>query len=250
MNETVLVTGGASGIGLAVIEAVVEAGWRGIVADRDEQNLAEVRAVLGRADNLVRIERLDVTDEAAVVDRVARCEVEFGPITGVVNSAGIGAVAPALETSLELFRRILDVNVLGSFVVARETARRMRQRGRGSIVNIGSVSGLLGNAGRVAYGASKGAVATMTQVMAVELAPHGIRVNAIAPGSTETPLVRAVHSELARATWNARTPQGRYGEPSEIAQAAMFLLDPVRSGYITGQTIAVDGGFTAAGVLS
>jgi NAD(P)-dependent dehydrogenase (short-subunit alcohol dehydrogenase family) len=248
-TETVLVTGGASGIGVAVVEAALERGWRAIVADRDEQSLVECRAALGQSEDAVRIEQLDVADEAAVVDCVARCDAELGRITGVVNSAGIGAVVPALETSLDLFRRILEVSLLGSFVVSREAGWGIQQRGVGSIVNITSVSGLLGNAGRVAYGASKGAVVTMTQVMAVELAPHGIRVNAIAPGSVETPLVRAHHSAQARASWNARTPQGRYGEPSEIAQAAIFLLDRTLSGYLTGQTIAVDGGFMGAGVL-
>jgi len=249
MQETILVTGGASGIGLAVVEAVLEKGWRAIVADRDEASLDRGRAALAQAGGRVRFEPLDVADEAAVVQAVARCEAEFGPITGLVNSAGIARDLPALETSADLFRRILDVNLIGSFVVSREVAKHMSGRGAGAIVNIASVSGLRGNVGRVAYGASKGGVITMTQVMAVELAPSGIRVNAVAPGPIDTPLVREVHTEEIRAEWLATVPQGRYGTPSDIASAALYLLDGTQSGFVTGQTLSVDGGFTAAGLI-
>jgi NAD(P)-dependent dehydrogenase (short-subunit alcohol dehydrogenase family) len=192
--------------------------------------------------------QLDITDEAAVVHAIERCEANFGLITGLVNSAGIARDLPSLETSADLFRKILDVNVVGSFVVSREIAKRMCERHAGVIVNIASVSGIRGNVGRVAYGASKGGLITMTQVMAVELASSGVRVNAIAPGPIETPLVREVHTDQIRAEWIAKVPQGRYGKPSEIASTAIFLLDHTTSGFVTGQTICVDGGFTAAGL--
>jgi NAD(P)-dependent dehydrogenase (short-subunit alcohol dehydrogenase family) len=248
-QETVFVTGGASGIGLAIVEAVLAKGWRAVVADRDERSLDRGRTALASSGDLVRFEALDIADEAAVVRSVATCEAEFGPITGLVNSAGIARDIPSLETGADLFRTILEVNLVGSFVVSREIALRMRERGAGSIVNIASVSGIRGNVGRVAYGASKGGVITMTQVMAVELAPLGIRVNAIAPGPIETPLVREVHTDQVRAGWLATVPQGRYGQPSDIAGAAMFLLDSAQSGFVTGQTICVDGGFTAGGLM-
>ncbi|WP_262271169.1 SDR family NAD(P)-dependent oxidoreductase [Microvirga yunnanensis] len=248
--QTVLVTGGASGIGLAVVEAILAEGWRAIVADLEQKSLDRCREALSPANNWVRFERMDVADEEGVVRTIAACEAEFGPITGVVNSAGIGRDVPALDTSVDLFRRMLEVNLIGSFVVSREAAKRMRDRGSGSIVNIASVSGLVGNKGRVAYGASKGGVITMTKVMAVELASLGIRVNAIAPGPIETPLVQEVHTPDVRAAWMTTVPQRRYGSPDEIAGAAAFLLDPRKSSYITGQTICVDGGFSIAGILA
>jgi NAD(P)-dependent dehydrogenase (short-subunit alcohol dehydrogenase family) len=238
-QQTVLVTGGASGIGLAVVEAALAAGWRVAAVDLQRAALTHER---------LRCEQLDVTDEAAVVRALAAIEAEFGPLAGVVNSAGIGRDVPALDTGADLFRRILDVNLVGSFVVAREAARLMRPRGQGSIVNIASVSGLKGNRGRVAYGASKAGVINMTQVMAVELAPSGLRVNAIAPGPIDTPLAREVHTPAMRAAWTGAVPQRRYGMPEDVAQMALFLLDPAKSGYITGQTINVDGGFSTAGI--
>lgn len=248
-QQTILVTGGASGIGLAVVEAVLAEGWRAIVADLDPKSLDRCKAALGAHGDRVRYEQMNVADEEAVIRAIAACEAEFGPLTGVVNSAGIGRDVPALDTSVDLFRRMLEVNLIGSFVVSREAAKYMRARGSGSIVNIASVSGIKGNKGRVAYGASKGGVLTMTKVMAVELAPVGIRVNAIAPGPIETPLVQEIHTPEVRAAWMTTVPQRRYGSPAEIAGAAIFLLDDRKASYVTGQTICVDGGFTAAGII-
>lgn len=248
-EQTVLVTGGASGIGLAVVEAILAEGWRAVVADLDQESLSRCRDTLGAPDDRVRFEQMNVADEDAVVRAIAACEAEFGPLTGVVNSAGIGRDVPALDTSVDLFRKMLEVNLIGSFVVSREAARHMRTRGAGSIINIASVSGVKGNKGRVAYGASKGGVLTMTKVMAVELASLGIRVNAIAPGPIETPLVQEIHTPEVRAAWMTTVPQRRYGSPAEIAGAAIFLLDDRKSSYVTGQTICVDGGFTAAGII-
>jgi NAD(P)-dependent dehydrogenase (short-subunit alcohol dehydrogenase family) len=156
---------------------------------------------------------------------------------------------PFLETSTDLLRKTLEVNLVGTFVAGREAARRMRERRGGSIVNISSVSGIRGNSGRSAYGASKGGVLTLTKVMAVELAPMGIRVNAIAPGPIETPLVEAMHTQEARSGWMRTVPQRRYARPEELAGAALFLLDDRRSSFVTGQTISVDGGFTASGMI-
>jgi NAD(P)-dependent dehydrogenase (short-subunit alcohol dehydrogenase family) len=244
----VLVTGGGSGIGMAIAEAILEAGWQVGIVDIEPRNLDAAREALARFDPWLA--HLDVSDEEAVVRTVAECERAVGPLTGLVNSAGIGRDLPALETSAEVFRRILDVNLVGSFLVSREVAKAMRPRGQGAIVNLTSVSGITGNAGRTAYGASKGGVIVMTKVMAVELAPHGIRVNAVAPGPVDTPLMQAMHTTSARSAWTDAVPQHRYAAPVEIAGAALFLLDPARSGYVTGQTLCVDGGFTAAGLMA
>jgi NAD(P)-dependent dehydrogenase (short-subunit alcohol dehydrogenase family) len=249
-QETVFVTGGASGIGQAIVEAVLREGWRAVVADFDPSNLDRCRALLGSAGGSVHFEKLDISDEQAVIASVARVEAEFGPITGLVNSAGIGGDIPCLETSAAFFRKMLDVNIIGSFVMSREVALRMRERGAGSIVNIASVSGIRGNTGRVAYGASKGGMITMTKVMAVELATVGIRINAIAPGPIDTPLARGVHTDKVRAAWTRAVPQQRYGTADEIAGTAIFLLDNTRASYVTGQIISVDGGFTAAGMMA
>jgi NAD(P)-dependent dehydrogenase (short-subunit alcohol dehydrogenase family) len=232
-----------------VVEAVLAEGWRAIIADVSERNLAEAREKLGKRPGL-RFERLDVADETTVVRVVSACEKEFGPLAGLVNSAGIARDIPALETSAEVFRQVIDVNLIGSFLVSREAAKAMRRRAAGAIVNLASVSGIVGNQGRTAYGASKGGVIVMTKVMALELAPLGIRVNAIAPGPIDTPMVKQLHSEKIRAAWRDLVPQQRYGTPSDIASTAIFLLDGSKSGYLTGQTITVDGGFTATRMKS
>ena len=248
-SRTAFVTGGGSGIGLAIVRALLDEGWRVVAADLVQDSLDQARQQLGGENERVRFEQLDVTDEESVKRAIARSDAEFGPLMGLVNSAGIAADVPCLETSTGLFRKILEVNVIGSFVASREAALRMREHGRGSIVNIASVSGIRGNTGRVAYGSSKGGAIMMTKVMASELGPLGIRVNAIAPGPIETPMVKEVHTEQVRAAWMRTVPQRRYGTPDEIAGAATFLLDERRSSFITGQTICVDGGFTAAGIM-
>jgi NAD(P)-dependent dehydrogenase (short-subunit alcohol dehydrogenase family) len=251
--RTVFVTGGASGIGLAIAQAVLDEGGRVVVADLAERNLDRARKILAGATERVRFERLDVTDETAVGRAMDACEDAFGRLTGLVNSAGAGRDVAFLDTSTELLRAMLEVNLVGTFVAGREAAKRMAAGsppGGGSIVNIASISGLRGNRGRAAYGAAKGGVLVLTRVMAVELAPMGVRVNAIAPGPIETPLVREMHTPEARTRWVERVPQRRYGTPAELAGAALFLLDDRRSSYVTGETLCVDGGFTSAGMLA
>jgi NAD(P)-dependent dehydrogenase (short-subunit alcohol dehydrogenase family) len=247
-KRAAIVTGGASGIGLACVEALVGAGWQVGVLDRDEAALERARRRF-RNQRAVRIAQLDVTDEptaVAAVDAMARA---FGRLDGVLNSAGIGADVHVLDTPVDLFRKVLDINVTGTFIVGRAAARLMKDWGGGSIVNVGSIAGVRGSKGRVAYGASKGAVATLTKVMAVDLARFNIRVNAIAPGPVETPLVKAIHTPEVRRGWLHHVPMRRYAAPEEMTGTVLFLLDPAQSGYLTGEIIAIDGGFRGAGMM-
>ena len=240
-----IVTGAASGIGRATADLLAERGWRVALVDRDVGPLADVAA--RSAGVLVRA--LDVTDEAAVVRLVAEVAETFGGLHGVVNSAGIAADRHVFDTSAELFRRILDVNVVGTFLVGREAARHMAKAGGGAIVNLASISGLRGSKGRSAYGASKGAIVNLTQVMANDLAPHGIRVNAVAPGPVETAMVKDMHTAADRALYARFVPMRRYADPREIASVIHFLLDETQSSYMTGEIVAVDGGFRGAGII-
>jgi len=245
----VVVTGGASGIGEGTAaHLITERGWKVAIFDLPGDALAAARErYAGNAGVIVRA--VDVTNEAAVESAVAETEELLGPLTGVVNCAGIAADHHVFDTTPEVFRRILDVNVVGTFIVAKAVARRMRHRGRGAIVNIASISGLRGSKGRSAYGASKGAIVNLTQVMANDLAELGLRVNAIAPGPIETPMVKAIHTDADRALYHRFVPMSRYGEPREIATVATFLLDDTKSGYVTGEIIAVDGGYRGAGII-
>jgi NAD(P)-dependent dehydrogenase (short-subunit alcohol dehydrogenase family) len=248
-GRVALVTGGASGIGLATARRLLGAGWKVAVLDRNEEALAAVRAELGTGSGVL-LANLDVTDEAAVRATIAEATAALGGLDGVVNSAGIAADIPALETPVDLFRRVLDINVVGTFLVAREAARLMKDKGGGAIVNMASVSGVRGSKGRSAYGASKGAVIVLTQVLANDLARFGIRVNAVAPGPVDTPMIKTMHTPEDRALWLRHVPMRRYAEPDEIASVIEFLLDGTRSGYVTGEIVAADGGFRGAGIIA
>jgi len=245
-QETVLVTGGASGIGLSVTRGLAQEGWKVLAADISQEALDAAAQELPL--ERVRCVRMDVCDEKQVSEALSANE-DFGPLAGLVSSAGIGKEVSFFDTDAALMRRMLEVNLIGTFNVAKQAALRMRERGQGSIVNIASVSGIRGNVDRTAYGASKGGVITMTRVMAVELAEFGIRVNVVAPGPVNTPLVARMHSAASREVWTRMLPQRRYAEPQELSGTIDWLLDERRSSYVTGQLICVDGGFTAGGIL-
>ena len=239
-DRVVLVTGGLSGIGAAACQKLAGEGARVIAAD-----IAASETVL--ADAPVAPFQLDIADRESIGFAVDATIARYRRLDGVLNCAGIGREEAFLDTPIEAFDRIIAVNLRGTFLIGQAVARAMAVRGGGSIVNVASVSGMTGNSGRSAYGASKAAVINLSRVMAVELAEFHIRVNVISPGPVETPLVTGMHSRQTRAEWERRTPMKRYGSPAEIAGAAVYLLSD-ESSYVTGEVLAVDGGFLAQGL--
>lgn len=242
----VVITGAGSGIGLATAKRLAADGWPVACLDRDADALERAKVAIAGPEVLTHT--LDVADEVAVGAAIEALAAGRR-LVGLVNSAGIASDVSLVATDVSQFRRIVDINVIGTFLLARAVEPHLRAAGGGSIVNIASVSGMRGNLGRTAYGASKGAVITMTKVWAAELAESRIRVNAVAPGPVETPMVKAVHSAASREAWLTHLPLGRYAEPEEIASAVAFLIDERQSSYITGHVLAVDGGFTASGTI-
>jgi NAD(P)-dependent dehydrogenase (short-subunit alcohol dehydrogenase family) len=241
-DKIAIVTGGASGIGAGIAERFASEGAHTVVADLTyaEETLAPAAAQLHR-------HKLDLSDSGSIARLVESVRARFERIDVLVNCAGIGANKPFLDTPVELFDRIIAVNLRGIFLLSQAVARTMARSG-GSIINIGSVSGLRGNLGRAAYGASKGGLVTMSEVMAVELAAHKIRVNVIAPGPIETPLIATMMSPAERTIWTKRLPLGRFGSVADVASMALFLASD-EGAYVTGQVLGVDGGFLASGVI-
>ena len=245
-GKRAIVTGAASGIGLAIATRFVREGMRVIIADMDqERGKAAVKDLSGEGD--VRFIKCDVSRKLDVHNLVANALDALGGIDVLVNNAGIIHGAEFLDLKEEDFDRVLGVNLKGSFLMGQEVARHMVaavEAGEkpGAIVNMSSVNSVFAIANQVPYSISKGGVNQLTKVMALSLAPHGIRVNAIGPGSIATEMMAAVASdEAARTRVMSRTPLGRMGEPSEIAAVAAFLASDEAS-YITGQTIYADGG--------
>ena len=241
-GKIALVTGGLSGIGAAVATRFAAEGARVIAAD-----ITAADGPIG--DDAIAPAALDVADPGACTTLVDAIRRRFGRLDILVNSAGIGADLAFLDTPVDVFERVCAVNLKGTFLIGQAAARLMCEAAGGSIVNLSSVSGMRGNLGRAAYGASKAGVVVLSQVMAVELASKGIRVNVISPGPIETPLVAVVHDQAIRDAWGRFVPMGRYGQPDEIASAALFLSSDAAS-YITGHVLAVDGGFIGGGLVS
>jgi 3-oxoacyl-[acyl-carrier protein] reductase len=235
---TAIVTGGASGIGRAVCELLAKDGYRVAVADRD---LPAAEAVAHHIDG--HAYPVDVADEASVAAMFERaCETFGGTLDALATPAGIADMTPFMELDAATFRRVYDVNVIGTFLCIREAAKRMRSGGR--ICTVASVAGKRGGglSGTAAYAASKGAVLALSRNAARALAERGIAVNCVAPGATITPMLDAA---FANAEHRARIEAGilmqRAGEPREIAEAIAWLLSP-RSSYVHGETLTVDGG--------
>lgn len=244
-HRVALVTGAARGIGLATAKRFLADGWRVALLDIDAANLERSVASLALPERTLAI-ACDVSDGAALQRAVAALSERFGRLDALVNNAGIAVFKPALETTLAEWQRVLDVNLTGPFLMTQAAAPVLGERG-GSIVNITSISGLRASTLRVAYGTSKAALAHLTKQLAVELASAGIRVNAVAPGPVDTAMAKAVHSPAIRKDYHDAIPLARYGLETELAEAIFFLCSD-RASYITGQELAVDGGFDAAGI--
>lgn len=247
-GRVALVTGAAMGIGAAIAERLADDGFTVIVADLNLDAALATASALSELGHPAVAMALDVGNATSIETLVDGVAARFGRCDVLVNNAGIAKTYPFESCPLNHWRAVMDVNLTGPMLLAQHAARHMIERRWGRIVNIASVSGIRASAGRTAYGTSKTAVIGLTRQMAIELAQHGITANAIAPGPIETPMVAALHSDVARENYLRAVPMRRYGRAAEIAGAVAFLASEDAS-YVTGQTLAVDGGFVAAGVL-
>ena len=246
LQKAALVTGAARGIGLAVAKRFLADGWRVALLDIEGEQLSNSVAALDAAGDTLAL-HCDVSDASAVANAVTELERRFGRLDALVNNAGVAVFAPLLETSDEDWNRVLAVNLTGPFICTKAAAPLMRDHGGGAIVNITSISAVRASTLRSAYRTSKAGLAHLTKQLAVELAALGIRVNGVAPGPVETAMAKAVHTPEIRADYHDAIPLNRYGLEDELAEAVFFLCSD-RASYITGQILAVDGGFDAAGI--
>ena len=243
-----LVTGASSGLGRHFAGVLAAAGARISVAARREAALAQTVETIRASGAQAQSVRMDVTDAASVEQAFATAEAQFGPVSILVNNAGVTGTRAALDVTDNDWSSVIDTNLKGSWVVAQHAARRMIHHGeRGSIVNIASILGLRVAGGVAPYAISKAGVVQMTKVLALEWARHGIRVNALAPGYIETDLNDAFFASDAGKALIRRVPQRRLGEAREL-DGALLLLASDAGSYMTGSVIAVDGGHLVSGL--
>ncbi len=247
-DQAAIVTGSGRGIGHAIAARLAAEGARILVADICGERACEGARALRESGFTAEAVEADVTRPEHARRMVEIAVAAFGRLDVLVNNAGVGLNRPFLETTLEEWERTLRVNLTGTFLCSQAAARVMKESGGGRIVSIASISGERGAQNRSAYGASKAGVIQLTRVMALELAPYGIRVNAVAPGPVVTDMTNVTHTQAIRRTYNARIPLKRYAQSSEIAAAVAFLASG-DAAFITGHTLDVDGGFISAGLM-
>lgn len=255
-DQVALVTGGAMGIGLAICKRLSEAGCHIVIADLDERAGETAVSQIAAANGSAVFIRADAAKLSDIRAAVEAAKAKFGGLDILVNNAGIFPMSPFLSTSEELWDKVIDVNLKGAFFYTQEAAKLMIQTGKpGKIIHIASIDAFHPTGNLVHYDASKGGMVMMTRSMALELAKHNIRVNAIAPGGIQTPGAARITESMQKGsglsaeafaemmkTFGARVPMGRQGDPDEIAAPVLFLASDA-SRYITGETIVVDGGY-------
>lgn len=245
-GKIALVTGSSRGLGLVLARALARAGARVVLNGRDSERLAAARGALESEGLAAAARNFDITDEAAVREAVEAIERDIGAIDILVNNAGIQHRAPLEEFPEEQWRRILDINLTGAFVVSKYVAQRMIPRRRGKIVNICSLQSELGRRTIAPYAASKGGLKMLTRGMAVDWAQYNIQANAIGPGYFITEMTKPLADNPQFDAWyKARTPSGRWGDPEELV-GALLLFCSSASDFINGQLLFVDGGLSAA----
>lgn len=235
-GRVAVVTGGARGLGRAIAQRFVTEGARVVVADLD---LAAARAAAGELGDATAV-RCDVTVEDDVVRLVAAAVSTYGTLDVMVNNAGVLRDATMRRMGLDDFRLVIDTHLQGTWLGTRAAAAHMRAHGGGSIINMSSISGKVGNVGQTNYSAAKAGIVGLTKAAAKEVAHAGVRVNAIQPGLIRTPMTEGMREDI----WQQRLaeiPLGRFGEPSEVAAVACFLASDLSS-YLTGTVLEVTGG--------
>ncbi|HEX7868323.1 MAG TPA: SDR family oxidoreductase [Variovorax sp.] len=244
-GKTALVTGSSRGLGFAIAQGLAAAGARLVLNGVDAARLEASAAALRDEGYTVDAHAFDVCDEAAVVAAFDKLDAAGIAVDILVNNAGVQYRKPMVELATEDWRRVIETNLTSAFVVGREAARRMIPRGRGKVINIGSLTSELARATVAPYTVAKGGIKMLTRAMTAEWASHNIQANAIGPGYMLTDMNQALIDNPSFDAWvKGRTPAGRWGKPEELIGTAVFLASDA-SNYVSGQIIYVDGGMVS-----